>query len=300
MKTIFIFLVIILFNTMLLSYEYNFTDSTGQKGLFQNSLPFSKNIENCINKLSFTSNYLLKNNREFLYVEDSNLVLNDCNKNTSTIKKFQKDIESKIVFKNKLYLNVNHSVWVSDGTKDGTYILKKDLNIFSFNTSNYNLYILSYPGMDELEMYTIDEKNKTLKRILKGISISTSRFAHFGTPFLYITRYGTLFRMNEINFEIEIINDQPLVYYPSFLVPMGEKLLHFVSEKGEIFVTNGTKEGTQKIKSFRNTRKDIYFKVETAYDNKIVFLTQDINKNENMYETDGTKEGTTFLKKVDD
>lgn len=295
MKTIFILLSVLIFNTTLFSYEYNSLDATGQKGLFQNSLPYSKNIENCINKISLNYNHLLKDNKYFLYVQDSTLLTNDCNNKINVIKKFKNNIEDAIVFKNKMYLNIDRSVWVSDGTKIGTFLLKKDLDIFRFNTSNYNLYILAYPGMDGLNMYTVDEENKTLKRVLKGISISTSKFAYFAEPSLYITRFGNLFKMNEITFETNVINDQPLVYYPSFLIPIGDKLLHFVSEKGEIFITNGTRKGTKKIKSFRDTKKDIYFKLHSIEKNKIFFLTAGIEKNEVLYQTDGTIEGTIVV-----
>lgn len=298
MKTIFLTLIIFIFNISLFSYEYNFEDSIGQKGLFQNNLPYSKKTDNCITNITLNENYILKKNKEFFYEENSTLILNNCNSKIEIIKEFKDEVKSKIVFKNKMYLNINNAVWLSDGTKSGTILLKKDLDTFRFNTTNYNLYILSYPGMNGLKIYTIDEKNKTLKRILKGVSISSSRFAHFGTPHLYITRLGNFYKMDEITFDIKVINSQPLVYYPSFLTPLGEKLLHFVSEKGEIFITNGTKDGTKRIKSFRDTRKDIYFKIYAVENDKILFLTQDIKNNKKLYETDGTIEGTTFIKEM--
>ncbi len=299
MKTLAILFISIIFNTAVLSYEYNFIDSKRQKGLFKNDIPYSSIIENCINIASSNNNYILKDSKEFLYVERSRLILNNCDEKFSIIKDFNNVITNEIIFKNNIYLSVNNEIWSSDGTEDGTYLLKKGLDKFSFHMTKYNLYVILYPSMSGLKIYTIDQNNRTLKRVLKGISIGSSRFAYFAKPYLYITRYGSLFKMNEINYEIKVINDQPLVYYPSFLASIGEKLVHFVPEKGEIFITNGTKEGTHMIKSFRNTKKDIYFKIHTVFDNKILFVTQDVDNNIDLYETDGTEEGTVFVKKMD-
>jgi len=299
MKTIFIFLMTIFFPFSLFSYEYNFIDAHGQKKLFINSHPYSTKIDRCIYTIAYDKNHLVIDNKKFVYMHESNLLIDDCNSNISILEQIKGEVKSEIVYKNRLYLYIDDSIWVTNGTKEGTYKLKDDIGIVSFNTTNYNLYILEYVAVDELKTYIVDKENRTLKRVLKGITIPSSRFAHFGKPVLFVTRLGTLFKMNEITFDIEIINEQDNVFYPSFLVPLSDKLLHFVSEKGEIYITNGTDEGTKIIKTFRDTKRDVYFQLHTLTENKIEFFTTDDKQNQSLYETDGTIEGTVFVKSID-
>lgn len=299
MKAIFIFLITLFFTTNIFSYEYYFIDSKQQRKVFTNSLPYSSKIESCINTITHYKNYLLVNERELVYIDDnSNLISTNCNDKVFVIKEFKDKIESQIVYKNRLYINVKDSVWVTDGKKDNTTLLKNKLGILAFNNTDYNLYVLEYPAHDELNLYVVNKDFKSLKRVSKGITISSSRFSHFSTPNLYITRMGTLFKMNEITYDVEVVNEQFNVFYPSFAIPLKGKLIHFVSEKGEIYVTYGTKDSTQKIKSFRDTKRDVYFRVHSLGEDKVSFLALDDKRNESLYETDGTIEGTVLVRKV--
>jgi ELWxxDGT repeat protein len=91
--------------------------------------------------------------------------------------------------------------------------------------------------------------------------------------------------------------DQPAAY-PADLTPVGDRV-YFLSDDGvhgqELFVTDGTADGTRLVKDVNPGAADARILAPTPFGDRLAFVADDGEHGWELYVTDGTAAGTTLI-----
>lgn len=184
---------------------------------------------------------------------------------------------ASIVQGNQLYFKANDGVhgeelWVSDGTKAGTYMLK-DIEDKRKSSSP-----IRYPVKVGNQMYfTTSDK-------VHGEELWVSNGTTAGTHM------------------IKDINPGEESSHPSNILVMGNRV-YFIASNGTgsrgLWVSDGTEAGTQLLKSEKNFTSGLYLGIDhVAMGNQVCFMIDDAVYGRELWITDGTKAGTRLVKDI--
>jgi ELWxxDGT repeat protein len=185
-------------------------------------------------------------------------------------------------FNNKIYFSADDQVngrelWVSDGTTNGTYLLK-DINDGQ-NGSSPNRFI-AYNN----ELFFTCDTNEIWKT--DGTENGTVLVANLGSD----TTFGHNTQFTEFNGKLYFSGDS-------------------IADDAELWVTNGTQNGTYMLKDINLLESNAsnpnilsqgsnpsFF---TVYNNKLYFSADDGINGIELWETDGTEQGTILSIDID-
>lgn len=225
------------------------------------------------------------------------------------------------IFDNKLYFTANDGIngnelWVTNGTTLGTQLLKTinpagDSNPTGFTAYNGKLYFSANDGSNGRELWVTDGTTSGTYMVKDINPIGNSSAAQFtvyngklyfrannGTNGFELwesdgSAAGTQLFLDITNF---IINGEPFSTYPKNFTEYNGKL-YFNGGYGRIlFVTDGTVAGTQEVKTINTSTgsSTITGSLENfnVYNNRIYFTANDGTNGLELWESDGTPEGT--------
>jgi ELWxxDGT repeat protein len=235
-------------------------------------------------------------------------------------------------------------LWVTDGTTDGTQLLK-DINPGSYGYSprsftelNNKLYFAANDGVNGVELWVTDgttDGTQLVKDIFPG---TTERFGSIfpndSNPDILTEFNNKLYfaaRNEENGFEIWVSdgttngtqllkdinpgsednngNNYPDASNPSDFTELNNKL-YFTADDGvngrEIWVSDGTTEGTQLLKDINPGSEDSFFESifdnrpfdSVVFNNKLYFVADDGVNGRKLWVTDGTTEGTQLFANI--
>ena len=198
-------------------------------------------------------------------------------------------LKNLTVFDDLLYFSAiggenGRELWVSDGTSEGTQLVK-DINpgsgnyIYASNSSpenltvlNNRLYFSAFDGENGKELWVSDGTSEGTQ-LVKDINPSSDYFG-FG-------------------------------FYPDELTVLDNRLYFTTSDGengGELWVSDGTSEGTQLVKDI-NPGNNVYGNVNsslpknlTVFDDRLYFSADDGENGKELWVSDGTSEGTQLVK----
>ena len=243
--------------------------------------------------------------------------------------------DDAIEFQNKLYFTANdgsnRELYVSDGTSEGTKVLA-DINSGNYGSSPYNftelngkLYFVASDGTSGRELYVTDGTSEGTS-LAVNLSPDSNR-SYFGD----ITKFNDklYFAVNSSNdngsseetFYVsdgtqegtQVIEDidSSFVYFlrsgvfRSFSSDSAEfnGKLYFRSEvssgNGELYVTDGTAEGTKLVKDInRDSNSGSSPSGFTEFNGKLYFSANNDTSDNELFVTDGTAEGTKLVKDI--
>lgn len=184
-------------------------------------------------------------------------------------------------YKNRLFFfakassqnsKVDEGFWSTDGTIEGTKIVKPNISSpFSYSSSYIifkdNLFFTAYESSNSngSEIWITDgtpSNTKEFKDIFKKGYFSSS--------------------------------------YPNYYASLNDKFYFQARDTlgTELWVSDGTNEGTKLLKDIIEGKEGSDPRFLTTYNNKILFSAKGENKGRELWITDGTKEGTKLLKDI--
>jgi ELWxxDGT repeat protein len=207
------------------------------------------------------------------------------------------------VFKNKLYFSANNGVdgkelWVSDGTTGGTQLVtdirsgrKEDgsprsSNPDEFTEFNNKLYFTASNGIDGRELWVTNGTTNGTQLVADIAPGNTGSFEDFNIYSGYFSVSGNLTELNN--------------------------KLYFTPDDGEngreLWITDGTENGTQLLKDIYPGSSEDYFgelspnssnpDEFTELNNKLYFTADDGVNGTELWVTDGTENGTQLVKNI--
>lgn len=228
------------------------------------------------------------------------------------------------VYDNKLYFNANDGehgseLWVSDGTPEGTLMLK-DINnggsssLFNFIEFDQRLFFYGDDGIHGNELWVTDG-TEIGTHLVKDINPGPSSFNYYNKSFVFGDRLylvvddGThgreLWSTDGTEAGTQMVKDINLLSGQASL-PYGfyefNGKLYFSADDGtygrELWITDGTENGTVLL-------KDIYLGEEASnsggfkeYNGLLYFIAKDEMHGYELWSTDGTIANTTLLKDI--
>jgi ELWxxDGT repeat protein len=210
------------------------------------------------------------------------------------------------VFKNKLYFSANNGIdgkelWVSDGTTGGTQLVsdirpgrKEDGAPRSSNPGEFGefielknkLYFTASDGENGRELWVTNGTTNGTQLLADIAAGNTSSFANFSPYYGYYFVSGNLTELNN--------------------------KLYFTPDDGEngreLWVSDGTEDGTQLLKDINPGSSEDYFgeispnssnpSNFTEFNNKLYFIADDGENGGELWVSDGTENGTQLLKDI--
>lgn len=242
---------------------------------------------------------------------------------TVLVKSFQEDdndtnnnrIYDIFVSNEKIFINVDtqsygRELWVSDGTTDGTVLLK-DINSGSagsnlgyFTVLNDKFYFLSNNGKE------IWESDGTTDGTVESIDFNGTRilaFGEFDNQLYFSAKYD-----NSIGYELYVydpnssiitllkdINSGSSSSYPNQFVVMNGTL-YFEANSGdgsgnELYKSDGTSEGTELVIDVNGLSNDSNIGQLVASGDYLFFRARDNSGDYQFYKSDGTAGGTSVM-----
>lgn len=242
-------------------------------------------------------------------------------------------LNNKIIFRghDTLY---NTEPWVSDGTDSGTFLLK-DINASGHSTPsnfiefNNKVYFNAENTNGAVEIWVTDGTQNGTQKFIDipnafGINSSSWIFAGhvYGNKLIFESN-DYLFSTDGTVGGTQLLSDTTNGLYPARLVEQdvhGYTPLYFSEMAGklyfkgedvayqgaELWVTDGTKSGTKKVKDILPGNRGMVLGEIAVLDNsKLIFSASSshlMNSNflgYELWESDGTSAGTNFLKETD-
>lgn len=164
-----------------------------------------------------------------------------------------------------------NEVWVSDGTSEGTVLLK-DINP-GLNSS----YPVSFLNWNDRVYFAADDGN--------GYALWSTDGTEVGTQF-----------------ELAVDNVQDLEFSSRFTVYNNMVIFNGRTEAlgAELWVSNGTVDGTQLVKDIYPGSIGSGPREFTEYNGLLYFAATSPDLDEELWVTDGTEAGTTLVKDIDE
>ena len=235
-------------------------------------------------------------------------------------------------FDGKLFFSANDGVagnelWVSDGTADGTQLLK-DINPGSpySNVSNFTefdgkLFFSADDGVTGNELWVSDgtaDGTQLLKDINPDnnpdnfLGSYASNFTEFDGKLLFTANDligGQLWVSDGTADGTQLLKDISISNsYASNFTEFDGKLLFTANDSvtgNELWVSDGTTDGTQLLKNINNTADNSRFGLPSSYasdfiefDGKLFFSADDGVTGRELWVSDGTADGTQLLKDI--
>ena len=291
------------------------------------------------NKLYFTADFGIEGNELWATdgTEEGTTIVKDINTTSDS------NPDNLTVFNNKLYFTadngeIGNELWVTDGTEEGTTIVK-DINTASGSNPdnlfvvNNKLYFTADDGETGTELWVTDgtEEGTT---IVKNIhpqttpSNQTVRGADFDDFIIFENKLyftaddgekgnelwvtdgteGGTKNIKDINTFSGDGGDTTDSSNPGNLFVVNNKL-YFTANNGiegnELWVTDGTEEGTTIVKDINTFSGDDGDTTDssnsgnlTVFNNKLYFTANNGIEGDELWVTDGTEEGTTIVKDI--
>ena len=188
---------------------------------------------------------------------------------------------------------------LTDGTLEGTVpVLGQDKNLKGFPTKftkvKDKVYFSLYEGWNN-KLYVTDGTVKGTKLFLETEG-SIEDIANWNDKLLFqVSGVGTFISdgTNDGTFEINKLTDES-VYFEKYYI-FGDKL--YFGDYGDdyvfsIWVTDGTKSGTRKIKTMNEPDEKIVFEFLNSFDGDVVFSYNESFTPGKLWLSDGTDAGT--------
>lgn len=234
--------------------------------------------------------------------------------------------EERIVFNGKVYFGANDSthgfeLWVTDGTKQGTYLLK-DINKGkdesgprSFTVYNNQLYFLAYTNDYGYEWWVTDG-TEAGTRLLMDIAPGKTSCATVGIHYKKMVEYKgkAYFSAENIPYGSELwvtdgtttqlaleINKGYKTSEIGNITVYNDKLFFYASMNGigfELWVSDLTDTGTKLIKDLYPGYNSSYPTAFVEYKNYLYFVADVGADGSQLCRTDGTESGTFVVKKA--
>lgn len=204
--------------------------------------------------------------------------------------------------------NDSAGVWRSDGTKQGTTLVKNILNVYHTLRVGNSVYIQNCANnCDSSELWKTDGTTNGTTLVATfdsraGRAISVNNLLFFSNS---IPRTGQeLWRSDGTTAGTRIVKDIGVMGDGAGIGPMiaFEGKLLFSTQRGrELWISDGSEEGTQRIKSI--------FPYTSSFDipgisnftlvgNRVFFSAADREHGRELWVTDGTSNGTLLLKDI--
>ncbi|MFD2524134.1 hypothetical protein [Emticicia soli] len=172
------------------------------------------------------------------------------------------------------------SVWKSDGTEAGTSIIK-DIDSLTHNISfSYKESLNQVLAVNNDVFFTV--KRYTFRQNGTGVDKAIIE----------------LWKTNGVETEIvKTFDDTDYSYQTdetSSLVNFNQKLV-FILKHSQLWISDGTADGTKRLKTFGHIHDDIYNKKWAFLNNKFYFSAYN-NQQAELWESDGTDTGTVLVK----
>ena len=222
-----------------------------------------------------------------------------------------------VVMGNHLYFVADDGVhgaelWVSDGTANGTKLLK-DIksgsgsgSISSLLIFNGKLYFSANDGIAGAELWVSDgtEAGTQLLTDLRAGSASASPrgFRIVGNVIYFAADKSinstTLWKTDGTEAgTVEVVSSLISALSPSQLTALGDKL-YFVGPGSELWTTDGTDSGTVMVKEIAPGTTGPFITNMVALNGKLYFQAEDETLNDEPWVSDGTEAGTMKLKEI--
>jgi ELWxxDGT repeat protein len=198
-----------------------------------------------------------------------------------------------------------HDVWISDGTDDGTVMLRRisetvPVAVSGFKESNGSAYFVVDGDESGIEPWITDGSEPGTNRLFdlvsgSGKSFPTDFTAYRGETFFTAENetFGReLFRSNGTVVKDIHVLTQPGVPYSIFGF---QGNVYFQDFFGGLWKSDGTEVGTDTVKG----KLDGYFADNLAYNGKHYFLGMEEPFKKSLFETDGTYDGTKSFFELD-
>ncbi len=212
-----------------------------------------------------------------------------------------------------------YELWFSDGTKDGTYLIKDfgfrgtddiqtitpigDLVFFSIKT-NFEDYELWVSDGTEEGTIQLTERNASFGNERINEIIEFNGKAYFGA---YDNTYGNELWVSDGTIEgthvLKDINEGELNGSPTNLFVYNNSIFFIANNETigtEIWVSDGTAEGTLLFKDI-NPNSSGVLNIENAFfefDGNLYFFANDGSSGTELWRSDGTEEGTNLFKDI--
>ena len=188
---------------------------------------------------------------------------------------------------------------ITDGTLDGTIpILGQDKTLTGYPTKftkiKDKVYFSLFGGWNN-ELYVTDGTDKGTVLLLEAED-ALQDIVNWNDKLLFHVNYKGNFISDgtkDGTFEINDLTDES-VYFEEYFI-MGDKLYfsdYAVEELFSIWVSDGTKAGTRKIKTMNEPNEDIQFGFMNSFDGKVVFYYYESFTPGELWITDGFEVGT--------
>ncbi|MEO8762845.1 MAG: ELWxxDGT repeat protein [Ginsengibacter sp.] len=219
--------------------------------------------------------------------------------------------ESLIYIVSSNFATNQSSLWRTDGTPEGTYVLKTDLTPgFEFPTALGNtLFFGTYNEAHGVLWKTDGTVAGTV--VVKGI---TQEFSYY--PVLNIYNFkGRIYFVSyapEINnyslwtsdgteAGTKVLKPVGVDFYSQFAQANGKLFfyaLNAVSKGYELFASDGTPRGTRLVKDINKGAASSTVRSPVSGDTLIYFIADDGKHGAELWKSNGTKEGTSLVKNI--
>lgn len=208
---------------------------------------------------------------------------------------------------NTFYFFKYNELWKTNGTVDGTYLVR------SFNGSNNSsssykngleihgyLYFMANDGLSD-GLWKTDGTESGTTLVYDGFSIGHDEIANIGN-YLYFSSIDSVFKVDlSTNEVINISNSLNIsISYP-YNFTILNNLLYFIANSNNdganlLFRTDGTIEGTFAIKGIDENNIIKSPKDLIIFNNNLYYTAYDLNGIASLYKTDGTEFGVSLIK----
>lgn len=203
--------------------------------------------------------------------------------------------------------NYNKELWKSDGTPEGTELVKNFgsignsyFYINSLTVNNGSLYIVSYEE-GTTKLWKSDGSSmgtlliKSFQPSSYGNSISELTMVN---DILFFECYQVLWKSDGTEIGTVPVQSSNLVYQPKNLIKFNEKL-YFTGTNSffgeEIWTSDGSDLGTKILKDIQNGYGDSYPNYFIILNNKLYFTAQNSIFGNEIWSSDGSETGTNLL-----
>jgi ELWxxDGT repeat protein len=253
---------------------------------------YPRNFVEFSDRLFFTANDGESGNELFVSdgTDEGTQLLADINPGSNNYGNLSSYVYGFTEFNEQLYFTANdgengNELWVTDGTAEGTQLLV-DLSPGANNYgSSYGSYPRNFIEFNDKLYFSADDGES-------GRELFVSDGTAEGTQLLVDLRSGT--GIYGYNYSSD----------PNNFIEFNDKL-YFTADNGEsgneLFVSDGTAEGTQLLADIRPGSSDYGYNYGSfaanfvEFDNKLYFTANDGESGNELWVSDGTAEGTQLL-----